>query len=133
MARVAAQFGVEIMNIERYWYDGRNLREINNVLAEIVYTRKVTTSDGETLPLDSEISKDEIFFLHDTIRNDPDCRRVLEIGCAMGVSSLAIAAARSRKNGETSHVICDPWQSGIWKLLGIEHLRRAGFSKFDFL
>lgn len=121
------------MKIERYLHNGRNLREINQLLAEIVYSRKVTTPGGEALPLDSEITQDEIFFLYDAIRNDPDCRSVLEIGCAMGVSSLAIAAALSGKGDGTSHVICDPWQSKAWKGLGVAHLRRGGFSNFEFL
>jgi len=119
------------MDIKRYRYCQQKLTEIDPVLAEIVYSRKVRDEDGTSHPLKSEISREEMFFLFDHIRTRSDCRRVLEIGCAMGVSSLVISAALKKKQGDTFHLICDPWQETVWRKIGLRNLEKAGYRNIE--
>jgi predicted O-methyltransferase YrrM len=58
--------------------------------------------------------------------------RAVEIGCAMGISSLAIAEAIGKTPGSAHHII-DPNQSSQWNNIGINNLRKAGFDRFRLI
>jgi len=102
------------------------------ILDDIYRQRKVLTSDGEMLPLNSEVSPQEGEFIYNLIRMDSAITRTLEIGCAYGVSSLNICAALQGRVG-ARHTIVDPFQTTWWKSVGVSNLRRAGLSNFDLV
>jgi predicted O-methyltransferase YrrM len=102
------------------------------LLNEIYQSRSVTTSAGEALPLNSEVSAEEGKFLYEIIRSDTAVMRTLEVGCAYGISSLNICSAMRDRPG-SKHTIIDPFQKSWWKSVGVTNLRRADLSNFDLL
>src|SRR5262245_45883333 len=110
------------------------LAALNPTLQRILNERVVTTEGGRALPLNSEISTSEGFFLQDIIRQNKP-RVSLEIGCAYGISSLFICQAL-REVGAERHIIIDPFQIGHdhggcdpgWDGVGLTNLKRAGYA-----
>ena len=120
------------MSISRYEYTERNLAEINPLLASIIYSRKTCTNSANDRPLIAEVSREELFFLYDFIKSRPEVRHVLEIGCAMGISSVAILSALKTGNGSFSLLSCDPYQdSDVYSNIGRRHVALAGFTQFE--
>jgi predicted O-methyltransferase YrrM len=114
------------------------LAALNPVLQRILNERVVITEDGRALPLHSEISTNEGFFLQDVIRQNKP-RVSLEIGCAYGIASLFICQAL-REVGAERHIIIDPFQIGHdhgghdhggcdpgYDGIGLISLKRAGY------
>jgi predicted O-methyltransferase YrrM len=56
----------------------------------------------------------------------------LEIGCALGISSLYICDALSGFE-EKSHTIIDPYQTTEWKSIGVMNLKKLGFNFFTLI
>lgn len=111
-----------------------NLSAIHPLLADIVYNRQAYAPNGQKRHLEFEISQEEIFFVYSQIQGMEQCKRVLEIGCAMGISSLVIAAALHARNGNDSHHrIIDPRQATTYENIGIGHLRKANFSNWELM
>lgn len=122
------------MNKVKHWSHEENLTAIHPLLADIVYNRQAYLPDGNRYPLGVEISRAEMFFIYSHILGMEHCQDVLEIGCAMGISSLVIEAAlKARGNTISHHLIIDPFQNSQWKNIGVEHLRLAGFSNYELL
>jgi predicted O-methyltransferase YrrM len=106
---------------------------MNPIAQEIYATRQTIASNGQSLKLNSsEISPDESRFLARQVESNPDCRKTLEIGCAFGLSSLAICHAMRDRIG-AHHTIVDPFQSSQWQGAGVQALRRAGFNDFSLV
>lgn len=99
---------------------------MNTTLADILKSRKVTDSEGESRPLHSGVRKETGLFLQKVIREN-DYRSVLEVGFAHGISALYIGEELKGRDG-ARHLIIDPAQSKGWKNTGVENLKRAGFS-----
>ena len=117
--------------LERFPNTDENLSAIHPLLADIIYNRRAYLPDGTPRPLISEISRSEMFFIYSKILGMPQCQNVLEIGCAMGLSSLVIdAALAARGNQACQHWIVDPYQETSWQSIGVGHLRRAGFTNW---
>ncbi len=120
------------MSIIRYKFNERNLTEIHPLLASIIYSRKTCTNSADDRPLIAEISREELFFLYEFIKSRPEIRNVLEIGCAMGISSVAILSALKTGSGDYSLLACDPYQdSDIYSNIGRRHVALAGFTQFE--
>lgn len=64
-------------------------------------------------------------FLWDQIRKNHYCNTI-EIGCALGISSLYICDALSTSQ-QWSHTIIDPYQSTDWQSIGMQNLKNAGY------
>lgn len=92
-------------------------------IEDIFKNGKVSDNDGKMYPLRSNIDRNEGEFLYKIIR-EHQCRKTLEVGCAMGISSLFICSALERLEG-ASHTIVDPNQTTYWNSLGITQLDRA--------
>jgi hypothetical protein len=85
--------------------------QMHPVLAEILRSREVKTSDGQLCQLHSNIDEVEGKFIQDIIRElRPKCS--IEIGCACGVSSLFICEALADIGAER-HIVIDPYQPGV--------------------
>lgn len=118
--------------VKRFHSDKVDLAAIHPLLADIVYNRRVYLPDGHTEELRAEVSKQEMAFIQAQIAELDVCRNVLEIGMAMGISALVVEAALDARGGG-EHLFLDPYQSTEWRSIGVEHLRRAGFTHWELL
>jgi predicted O-methyltransferase YrrM len=89
-------------------------------------------ASGERHAIHSAIGAEECRFLARLIDADPSVRRCLEIGCAFGVASLAIAT-RIASRPAAKHVIIDPYQGSQWHGLGVRALQGAGVGFFRLI
>ena len=105
--------------------------KMNPLLAEILASKKTQDENGHTVDLHSSVHREEIEFISALIK-DHHLSRAVEVGCAMGISSLAIADAM-RDGGSSHHYIIDPFQKTQWKNIGITNLKKAGFSQFKLV
>ena len=101
------------------------------ILEEIFRSRKVADREGGMHDLSSNIDQKEGEFLFNLIR-EHGCTKTLEVGCAMGISSLYICAALDGVDG-ARHTILDPMQTTDWHSLGITQLDKAGVDYFTLL
>lgn len=69
-----------------------------------------------------------------------NCKKILEVGMADGMSSIAILEALSEVNGECSLTSIDPYQSTQWTNNGLKNIKHLGLEKnhtlienFDYL
>jgi len=93
----------------------------------------IFTKDGKYLKLHSHTKENE----HEEIRkhlSQTKAKQTLEVGFAYGTSALIFAEHHQRqKNTGICHTIIDPNQTGSgkghWDSVGIENLRRVGFTK----
>ncbi len=101
------------------------------LLAEIYRTRTVTDSAGGTHKLHSEVTRDEADLIARVIRTHR-LTRTLEVGCAYGLSALAVCGALA-EFPNPSHTIIDPGQHTEWLGIGLANLRRAGYDFVQFI
>lgn len=97
---------------------------MNALLEQIYCTGTVTAADGQKLqafPMGVDRSGAEALY---RVVRENNLRRTLEIGMAYGLSSLAICQAL-RDNGGGLHITIDPWQSSLFKSVGMLNLKRA--------
>ena len=102
------------------------------VLQDIYDSRKVFDSNGVSYDLADSIEPREADFIDQLIHEHPHIRRTLEIGCAYGISSLAICHAVSGRS-DVKHTIIDPFQYSQWRGIGVENLRRAGLHDWELI
>jgi predicted O-methyltransferase YrrM len=102
------------------------------LMGSIYQSGQVLDDDGEAYPLNSAISPEENRFLVEFIGADPAISRTLEVGCAYGLSSLAICRALSGRDG-AFHTIIDPFQHVSWSGIGIAHLDRCDFDGYRLI
>ncbi len=79
----------------------------------------------------TSISAHEGEFLWKIIR-DNGYHKTIEIGCALGVSSLYICDAASQTS-HSEHTIIDPKQTSDWDGIGIRNLVAHGFSRYALI
>jgi predicted O-methyltransferase YrrM len=104
---------------------------MNPFLEEIIATNKTRDENGDVVELHSSVHREEIDFISAIIK-EHRLSRAIEVGCAMGISSLAIADA-IKDTGNSIHYIIDPFQKSQWKNIGITNLKRAGFGQFRLI
>ncbi len=80
---------------------------------------------------DVSISRREGEFLSNAIR-DHGYERTIEIGCALGISSLYICDALSGLD-QPSHTIIDPNQTDGWQSVGIRNLNEHNFDFYELV
>lgn len=93
------------------------------LLDGILASGQVQGPDGATLPVHSELPPDEGAALQHWLR-EAGARRILEIGCAYGISSLYLCEVLVDAVPEYYHVI-DAFQATQWHGVGRAHLERA--------
>lgn len=96
---------------------------------DIIEAKGFINAEGVFVDLHSAISSPEVQFLQELIGQ---CRpkRTLEIGCALGISSLAIC---DFIGPDAHHTIIDPFQSTDWNGYGRYNLSQAGFDNFELI
>lgn len=104
---------------------------MNSLLSEILQSKKVKDENGEIHTLHSAIDENEIAFITQQIKNRKSVNSI-EIGCAMGISSLAICEAISNNSESAHHVIVDPFQKEDWQNIGKSNLKKANFRNYTF-
>lgn len=97
---------------------------MNEILRDMVSTGRVRAKTGEQLEHAAGITPEEGELLARLVREQKP-RVSLEVGLAYGTSALYLCDALAQV-GARRHYIIDPNQSGEWKGIGIENLRRAG-------
>ena len=85
--------------------------------------------NGKHYKLTSAISKVEAEFLRKLIETYKPSK-TLEIGCAEGISSMVICETIGKEN---IHTILDPNQSGHWKNMGVNNLKKSGLNNFELI
>lgn len=103
----------------------------NNIHVNIYQSRSVIDANGISFPLHSEITPDEGQLIMEMIRKHK-ARKVLEIGCAYGISSMFIQEALSGFS-DTGHIIIDPGQQSEWKNIGIHNLSQSGYHNYKLI
>lgn len=104
---------------------------MNSVLEEILNTGTSRLPNGQIVPIDSAIPREEGAFLSELI-SEIKPRVSLEIGLAHGISTLFICDALQKHGGER-HIVIDPHQvegnewGGSWGAVGLRNLEKAGF------
>jgi predicted O-methyltransferase YrrM len=82
--------------------------------------------------LHSAIDTDEGELLHEVIVSN-GYRKTIEVGCAMGMSTLYICRALAAQDHDGEHIALDPFQSTQWDNKGREHLQEAGFDNVQII
>ena len=99
-------------------------RVFNNRWIYRIFLDWGTVTKQGFVPLHSNINIKECVLVHDMIsRYRP--KRVLEIGCAMGVSGMVIVNALGRYCPDGSLVSVDPFQDTQWGSIGLNNIRKA--------
>jgi len=101
------------------------------ILERILAAGTVEDEHGNALPLHSNISAHEGQRIFAYIRRC-GIERTLEVGCASGISSLYICDAISKQQNP-HHIVIDPEQSTNWHSVGVQNLRRAGFTFWELI
>lgn len=102
---------------------------MSEIVDEILKSDGFFLEDGNWYKLTSSISKVEADFLKGLI-NTCQPGATLEIGCAEGVSSMVICEAIGKEN---THTILDPNQSGHWKNVGVNNLKKSGLDNYTLI
>jgi predicted O-methyltransferase YrrM len=94
---------------------------------EIFRTGLVTSVDGrKSIPVGAETPRELCEFLKNLVVATR-AKTTLEVGLAFGLSALSICEGLQEVGGE-GHVVIDPHQSTQWQNIGIENVKRAGFT-----
>lgn len=106
---------------------------MNDYLNELLVSGEMRDAHGERIPLSSGIDRDKVELIQRTIV-DGEIKRVVEVGCAMGISSLAIQdALQPLAPATVRHVIIDPNQTHGWGQYGVLNLKRAGLENYELI
>ena len=105
---------------------------MNQVLAEILRTKRSLSGDGEnTIDVHSGVSVEEGELLSRLI-GERKPRVSLEVGLAFGISALFICEALKQHTQNPRHIVIDPAQHAAehWQGAGLANLERAGYRPF---
>jgi predicted O-methyltransferase YrrM len=105
---------------------------VSNTIKQIFNTNIVKDSTGREYPLKSNIDLEEGYFLFDLIKNNNSISRVIEIGCAYGISSLFLGAALKYRN-KPDFIIIDPNQTDGYHNIGTLNLEKDEINFFKLL
>lgn len=107
------------------------MKNCQSQIQEIFQYNQVTDHQGIVHQLCANIDEKEGEFIADLIRTN-GFNKTLEVGCAMGISSLYICSALEG-NKDASHIIIDPMQNSDWNSIGITQLEHAGVDFFQLI
>jgi predicted O-methyltransferase YrrM len=98
---------------------------MNSVLKEILHTRKVRNG-SEEVPLIDEMDPQEGELIDRAFRAvKPACS--LEVGFAFGVSTLYACDALKANNVPCRHIVMDPFQTSLYRGIGLANIQGAGY------
>ncbi len=98
---------------------------------ELFKTWRAADNTGKLHVVESVIDQKEGDFIANIIKENK-FRKTLEVGCAMGMSSLYICSALDGQDG-ASHTIIDPMQTTDWHSIGITQLDKAGVDYYNLI
>jgi len=101
-------------------------RVMNQTLREILDTG-IVWDGGDSLPLHDNMSEEDCRLITEAIKTvKPQVS--LEIGFGCGISTLfACDALAANSDDECKHIIIDPHQNTIFRNIGLQNVRRAGY------
>ncbi len=106
---------------------------MNAYLDSMLSSGSMITRDGSKFPLHSTIDRARVELLQRNILG-AKATRVIEVGCAMGMSSVAIQDALHQSGAKSfRHTIIDPGQFTDWQGFGVQNLRQAGFDQYELI
>jgi predicted O-methyltransferase YrrM len=100
----------------------------NPVLREIFERHEVLDSQGVAVPLQENVTAEHAYALYRAVLAHRP-RRVLEVGMAYGVTSLAILTALDEVGEAGTLTTVDPYQSRDWGSIGLLNVRRADLAE----
>ncbi len=106
--------------------EARQAEPFNPVLQGILASEQVTAEDGTVYPLRAHVDRTSLYALQRLVKQAKP-KRILEVGFAYGMSSLAIAGIVSQYK-RVHYDILDPYQDIMWHKIGIANMRRAGYA-----
>ncbi|UCS91985.1 class I SAM-dependent methyltransferase [Echinicola marina] len=104
----------------------------NKYFKEVLDSGMAESASGEKIKIHSGLSKDEIEAIIQIIKENDLIVNTIEIGCAYGISTLAICEALDDKEN-AFHTVIDPFQESDWKGVGINNIEKAGYKKIVFV
>ena len=78
------------------------------------------------------MTADELSLIYSIINEDDSVVSTLEIGCAVGFSSMAILSALKGRSGSL-HTIIDPFQTTQWDSAGLQLLAKNDLSAYTLI
>ncbi len=99
---------------------------IHPLVDDILTTRRTQLPDGTESPADSFSPRDECELVYETIAAT-GATKAIEVGMAIGVSTLCIADALRRNGTNARLVTIDSHQTIGWHRAGIHLVARAGY------
>ncbi len=101
---------------------------MNQLLDKIYETKVLEDSQGNLInPFPTATPYDTGMIFKELIQKN-HLERTLEIGMAYGLSTMFICQSHHDK-GSGSHIAIDPFQSTMWKSIGMLNIKRAGLSE----
>jgi predicted O-methyltransferase YrrM len=107
------------------------MNQTEEIVQDIFRSQTVIDEKGNKHPLSSNIDEQEGMFLYNIIKQYK-ISETLEVGCAMGISSLYICSSLE-EIPEKHHTIIDPMQSSDWANIGKANLDRAGIGFYEII
>ncbi len=104
------------------------MRDLSRMYSET----SVEAPSGRVFHTKTGISLEECEFIRAIIKGDPSIKRTIEIGCALGFSSVAICDALDERE-HALHTIVDPFQSRGWERLGVSNVEKHGLTNFELI
>ena len=104
----------------------------NPLVTEILKSRKVKLLNGEIIPLRANVNTPEGNLVYSLVKNYK-LKKCMEIGFAMGISTLHICQALSELDpaAKTAHLYSiDPFQDTRWKCAGVSNIKQAKYEKY---
>lgn len=96
-------------------------------LEKILSSKTYVNSKNESIKIHSETGLEQCRFLQRIIRTHK-CKQSLEIGCAYGISTLAIIEEIAQNEG--NHIAIDKFQTKHWAGNGIDLIKSANLDKY---
>lgn len=97
---------------------------MNPLLENIFKTGTFRTKNNEDVKVHSETPREQCLFLQKIIQ-DNSFTNSIEIGFAMGISTLAITESIVKNKG--THVVIDKFQISDWKGIGLDLISQASY------
>jgi predicted O-methyltransferase YrrM len=98
---------------------------MHQVLREILDSRIVY--DGNTpLPLHDNMAEEDCGLITTAIQTVRP-QLSIEVGFGCGISTLFVCDALTANGTKSKHIVIDPYQSTIFRSIGLQNIRRAGY------
>jgi predicted O-methyltransferase YrrM len=98
---------------------------MHQILREILDSQIVYDGD-RPLPLHDNMAEEDCELITAAIQTSKP-RISLEVGFGCGVSTLFVCDALAANGTESKHIVIDPNQSTIFRNIGLQNIRRAGY------